>query len=152
MVIRPTASPAPPGTILNLVEVQLYGAGGALIDRSRLSFQLSSTYVGDDGIPAPAGLCNDGRTTDGVVCHTAPDDKDPRLTISYSCALGSLSKIVVTNRQGSYTDRINAFSLDVVSVHGFSALTHAFAGGAPSYTIAVPGGKLSGICVFVLAI
>lgn len=152
VVIRPKASTAPVGTVLNLAEVQLFDAAGAQVNRSQLFFALTSTAL-LDGAPLWADYCNDGDTSttingaNGVItlqiCQSnpAPMDGRPRLSIFYPCAAG-LSKVVVHNRQSDCcSSRIDAFSLDILASSGAVTQTYTFTGG--SNTAAYTIGELS---------
>ncbi|KAI8475615.1 MAG: hypothetical protein J3K34DRAFT_481938 [Monoraphidium minutum] len=148
VVIRPTASPAPLGAVLNLAEVQLFDAASRQIDRSLLNFKLSSTETWA-GVPLSAGYCNDGDTSSviwagnvpntgrGQICQTHPGDPSPRLEVGYSCSAG-LSTVVVHNRRDCCGDRTDAFSLDVVASNGTVTQTYAFTGGATTGIYAIP--------------
>lgn len=92
-----------PGPHIQLAEVELYGASGARMPQSSLSFAMSSVYSwnNDTAQPRPAELCNDGDYA--TLCHSenpAGGDPWPWLSATYPCADGStsLNKVVVVNR------------------------------------------------------
>ena len=133
--------------MLHLAEVQLFAAqNGSQIDRRLLTLSLSS-MLNWEGFYFAAGFCNDGAENTyifddfgnpnrglGQVCHSSfvPTDPSPRLTVSYPCTLG-LSKVVVVN-QDKDRNKINDFSLDVISSTGAVTHTYQFQGSAKSYT------------------
>ena len=162
VVIRPTLAPPPHNAVINLAEVQLFAAqNGSQIDRRLLTMSLSSVYTSEDDFQYPAGFCNDGAVETKIfdefgnrnpgprqVCHTFVGDPSPRLTVLFPCTLG-LSRVVVTNRVDCWecSDRINDFSLDVVSATGAVTHIYQFHGSAESYTFmayTLPGPCKSG--------
>lgn len=129
VVIRSTNASPPPDTVINLAEVQLFDTSGLQVDRSLLTFKLSSTTV-YYGVPLEARFCNDGtvdtlvqtpdttnpvyfyvNTGPGQICCSGDGDPDPRLTITYPCQLG-LSRVVAYNRMDCCGTRMQRFSLD----------------------------------------
>jgi len=148
--VRPTN--AAPTDYLHLAEVQLYNSNGAIIDRTLLNFQLSST-MSWKGVLMQAGNCNDGSTSSnlfmngvpnkgtGQICHSNDGDKSPMLKITYPCSSG-LSKVVVHNRGDCCRDRIDAFTLDAL-VGTAVVKSYILAPTRDVYSVDVPVGELA---------
>lgn len=114
----------PLNVAINLAEVQLYDAQGKQIPRETLSASLSSTFPFNP--PLEASNCIDGDTTGIVpdICNSGSlydprygaVDPNPSLTIGYPCpsgqTLGSLSRVMVFNREDCCQERIVYFMLD----------------------------------------
>lgn len=126
MVIR--LAPGAQPSALHLAEVQLYDALGNQIPPRTLTASMSSTTT-LDGVGQWAQRCVDGDTT-GIVngtrnlCYANPSDTNPNLTIGYSCpsgrTLGSLSRVVVYNRQDCCQEQLVSYMVEfrAVSING----------------------------------
>ncbi len=136
-------SSTPDNLLINLAEVVLYDASGAMLPRSVLTASMSSQHYWHT-----PDLCLDGNTNGQefeTVCHTwGPNEGDPSpfLIVNYPCANGatSLSKVEVHNTQhhgcGYCMDRINQFSLDFVNAQGVQDVApYRFQGSKVMYTI-----------------
>ena len=121
---------------LNLAEVKLYAADGAQI--TPVAASISTAYAGITATDSAANAIDNNLAS---ICHTAPGDPSPTLTVSYSCPGGktTAAKVVVHNRdEDCCRYRLTYFSLDFVDASGQvdPQRTFSFAGsGQPVYTV-----------------
>jgi hypothetical protein len=130
----PTAARA---VCINLLEIILYNANGALIDSSLLSATSTSTYHN-----LLVARLIDGN--DATMAHTwdsGNGDGNPRMRVYYPCTSGStsLSRVVVVNRKDCCSERINGFFLDFLNASGrVDRPSYQFAGSLGQFDI-TPG-------------
>ncbi|KAI9024881.1 hypothetical protein DFJ74DRAFT_57749 [Hyaloraphidium curvatum] len=130
VVIQPAAVPlpAPLNTDPSFYsrEVQLFAAGGAQIPTANITAAMSTVY-NTYGVPLSASYCNDGslwnrvapgglwNTGPGQICATrGTSDPCPAFTMSYDCAFGALSRVIVHNRLDCCRDNLPAYRAVVV--------------------------------------
>ena len=139
----PTHSPTPIGSstivitdltgekYINLGEVQLFN-GATLLDRTALTFTLSSTYPG-----YPASLSNDGDLTN--FCNSGLNDNNPSLTIISPTAFDSVK--VYNRPDGAGTDRIKGAAIKL-TVNGQTSTAYFPSSSSALYTFTVSSGTI----------
>jgi hypothetical protein len=138
VVIRQTGAQTP--TYLNLREVQLFDASGALV--KPVSPALSSVY--SDG--AATGNCFDGKLDTMCSSNLNAGDWSPFLEIPYPCPGGStsLSKVQIFNRlDDCCRARLDTFTLDFVDAAlRIDRPSYTFSGAKNESTVWANGGLI----------